>query len=212
MMERTWKPATAVSLAAVVVVALGMVVLTGCLGRQSRIAAASWDPDTAADDAMTQLDKDGDGQLSAEELDAAPGLKYCVKQLDADENGKLSRQEVYDRIKLYQDLKVGLADFSCQVFYKKKPLANATLRLVPEPFLGAVVKSAVGTSMRGGQVRVITEGEDNPGAPIGMFRVEITSPDVKIPAKYNTETTLGVEVSPVTNPYQSGPITFDLKD
>jgi hypothetical protein len=66
--------------------------------------------------------------------------------------------------------------------------------------------------MRGGQVQVITEGEDNPGAPIGMFRVEITSPDVKIPAKYNTETTLGVEVSPVTNPYQSGPITFDLKE
>jgi hypothetical protein len=212
MMERSWKPVTAVSLAAVVVVALGMVVLTGCLGRQSRIAAASWDPDTAADDAMTQLDKDGDGQLSAEELDAAPGLKYCVKQLDVDENGKLSRQEVYDRIKLYQDLKVGLADFSCQVFYKKRPLANATVKLVPEPFLGEVVKPAVGTTTRGGQVQVIAEGEDNPGAAIGMFRVEITSPDVKIPAKYNTATTLGVEVSPVTNPYQSGPITFRLEE
>jgi hypothetical protein len=212
MMERSWKPVTAVSLAAVLVVALGVVALTGCLGRQSRIAAASWDPDTAADEAMAQLDKDSDGQISAEELDAAPGLKYCVKQLDADENGKLSRQEVYDRIKLYQDMKVGLSAFTLQVKYKKRPLANATVRLVPEPFLGDVVKPSSGTTTRQGHVQLIAEGEDVPAAGIGMFRVEITSPDVKIPAKYNTETTLGVEVSPVTDPYQSGPITFDLKE
>ena len=212
MMERSWGSVTALGLATFVVGSLGMVVLCGCLGGQSRIAAASWDPDSAADQAMKELDKDGDGQLSAEELDAAPGLKYCVKQIDADKNGKLSREEVYDRVKLYQDMRVGLMAFTCQVRYKGKPLANATVRLVPEPFLGGVAKPSSGTTTRQGHAQLKAEGEDVPAAAIGMFRVEITSPDVQIPAQYNTKTTLGVEVSPVTNPYQTGPIVFDLKD
>jgi hypothetical protein len=29
----------------------------------------------------------------------------------------------------------------------------------------------------------------------GIYRVEITHPSVKIPAKYNTETTLGIEIT-----------------
>ena len=47
------------------------------------------------------------------------------------------------------------------------------------------------------------------GVRAGMYRVEITSPSIKIGKKYNEETTLGVEVSPFTNPFEDpGGIRF----
>jgi hypothetical protein len=187
-----------------------MVVLNGCFGGQSRIPAAEWDPESMADKAMADLDKDGDGQLSEEELNAAPGLKDCLKRIDEDGNGMLSRQEVLDRIALYKEMRVGLTAFSCMVTKNKRPLANATVRLVPEPFLGGVPKVSTGTSSRSGHVQLIAEGEDVPAAAVGMFRVEITSTDTEIPAKYNTETTLGVEVAPVTKPDVTGSITYEV--
>ena len=42
-----------------------------------------------------------------------------------------------------------------------------------------------------------------------MYRVEITSPGMKIGSKYNEETILGVEISPFTNTYEDpGGIKF----
>ena len=55
-------------------------------------------------------------------------------------------------------------------------------------------------------------GDDFGGVRPGMYRIAITSPDVKIPAKYNDETTLGIEVSPFTNPFEeAGGPTINLK-
>jgi len=161
--------------------------------------------------AIVELDKDGDGKLSMEELDAAPGLKYCAKQLDTDGDGSLSQDEIKARISLYQKMKVGLTAFECTVLYNKRPLVGAKVRLVPEPFLGDVIKPLESVSKKGGQVGFAAEGINMSVVPIGMYRVEITSTDVEIPDKYNVNTTLGVEVSAVTDPYHQGPVVFQLK-
>ena len=58
---------------------------------------------------------------------------------------------------------------------------------------------------RSGIVRV------EPVVPVGMYRVEITSPDTQIPAKFNTKTTLSVEVSAADDPYHQGPVIFQLR-
>ena len=51
---------------------------------------------------------------------------------------------------------------------------------------------------------------DPPGVAPGFYRVEITAPGMNIPAKYNTETTLGQEVALDAKGIQEG-INFDLK-
>ena len=183
------------------------------MGRPARIEAPDWDPDQSADQAITDLDRDGDGLLSMEELTAAPGLKYNAKGLDAegDNDGKLSRDEIYARVKLYQDSRTGLKAFSCSVILDKRPLSGATVRLVPEPFLGNALEPNEGISDRGGQVRFQAEGFNMSLAKIGMYKVEITSTNVKIPATYNSATTLGLEIPPVTDPYHQGPVVFHLK-
>ena len=66
--------------------------------------------------------------------------------------------------------------------------------------MGGLVKAAVGTSNRRGVVHVGIPQEEMPdnlkginGMQLGLFKVEITHPDYSIPARYNTETTLGEE-------------------
>lgn len=178
----------------------------------SRIAAPEWDPEGMADKAMTDLDKDSDGLLSESELKSAPGLESCTKILDKDGNGQLSREEIEDRIKLYRESQTGLISFACVIKWQNKPLNGAEVKLVPEPFLGGMVEAATGKSSRDGSVFFKVPSAPVPGvAQVGMYTVEVTSSSVKIPSKYNTETTLGVEVSPVTVPGQSGPPVFNLR-
>ena len=185
----------------------------GCMGRPSRVDAPDWDPDQAADQAIADLDTNGDGLLSMEELDAAPGLKYCAEGIDAegDKDGKLSRDEIYQRVKLYADTGVGLKAFAAHVTLNGRPLVGATVRLVPEPFLGGAVEPNETVSKDGGQVSFKAEGINMSVAKVGMYRVEITSPDVEIPAEYNSKTTLGLEISPVTDAYHQGAVVFHLK-
>ena len=64
--------------------------------------------------------------------------------------------------------------------------------------MGSDAKAAVGTTNEGGAFEPITEGVPIPGVQPGVFRIEVSKKDPSgaetIPAKYNTETTLGVEV------------------
>ncbi|MEO2047211.1 MAG: hypothetical protein ABGX16_11635 [Pirellulales bacterium] len=186
-----------------------LLLLVGCSGAPSRVAAPEWEPEQIADQAIATLDKDGDGLLSTRELAAAPGLKYCADQLDQDGDQQLTRDEIRDRIKLYEDLRVGYTTFMCRVLYKGRPLPGALVKLIPEPFLGSIVEPAQGTTGRSGQVQLVAESSDMPVMRIGMYRVEITSSRVKIPEKYNKLSTLGVEVSGVTDP--NGQPVFMLK-
>ena len=84
---------------------------------------------------------------------------------------------------------------------------------MPEPYLGEEIKQAAGTTGKSGAASIAVPDEELPknqkgirGVHSGTFRVEITHPEISIPAKYNTETTLGFETNP-GNPY----VTFDLK-
>ena len=74
------------------------------------------------------------------------------------------------------------------------------MRLVPEKFLGEgmVAMVARGHTERNGMTGVtVPSGSgqaEGAGVPPGFYRIEITKPGMDIPAKYNTDTTLGVEV------------------
>jgi hypothetical protein len=86
-----------------------------------------------------------------------------------------------------------------------RPLVGAEVTLVPEEFLGTDHKSAKATTDPGGDFRLKTAGINSIGAQPGVYRIQVSKKDAAgkemIPARYNTETTLGVELgngSPVT--------------
>ena len=185
--------------------------LVGCSGKPSRIAAPTWDPAVMADRAIADLDQDADGKLSAAELASAPGLQYNAKQIDADGDGHLSRDEIFARIEHYQKMGVGLTPFTCTVLLNNRPLVGAKVRLAPEPFLGDIVEPREATSAEGGSVKFAAEGINMSVVPVCMYRVEITSPEVTLPARYNTETTLGIEVAAMTDIDHQGPPVFHLE-
>ncbi len=190
-----------------------MAAFSGCLG-PSRVGAPEWDVEKITDGCMEQCDKDGDGLISKKELDNAPGLKYAAKQLDADGDNQLSRDEVRQRFEDYQGSKAGAVGFTCYVLVRGRPLGDAKLRLVPEPFLADYIAEAEGEvydEATGIATAQTISDEDLLGVRPGMYRVEITSPSFQVGAKYNTETTLGVEVAPFTNPFlEAGGIKFNV--
>lgn len=173
-------------------------VLLGCSGRRVPMPAIS--ADKAGQEALAQYDSNKDGVLDADELKRSPALSSGVKALDKNKDGRISAEEIAERIKAYQASQVGLMGLVVQVTLDGKPLAGATVTLVPEKFLGDAIKPASGVSDARGTVQIRTEGAEVPGAACGWFRVEVSKKDSTgretLPSRYNQTTTLGLEVAP----------------
>ena len=91
-----------------------------------------------------------------------------------------------------------------QVMLDGKPLSGAVVEFVPEPFLGDQVKPASGTVNQFGDVAPTVSDADKPdpklpgGVHFGLFTVKISKPSgakETVPARYNANSTLGLEVS-----------------
>lgn len=187
----------------------GFCLLCGCFGgTPARIDAPDWDVDAITDGCMAQCDLDGDGMITkAEAKENAPGLDYAFRQLDTNEDKKLSREEVFTRFDDYEKSKVGEMGLTCFVTYRGRPIVGGQLRLVPEAFMADYISEATGEvvddSTGQAQVSLIEPG---------MYRLEVTSDAMKVPAKYNDETIIGIEAAPFTNPFETaGGPRFNLK-
>lgn len=189
--------------------------LSGCFGGPSRIAAPEWDVEAITAACMLQADADSDGFVTkAEAKENAPGLAYALPQLDADGDKQLSPDEIQQRFQDLKDAKTGVQGFNVRLSYKGRPLRQADIRLVPEPFLEGIVEPADGQIVDeySGLADFDIPGDEFYGVRPGMYRIEVRSDDVKIASKYNDETTLGVEVIPFTNPNEAaGGINIQLK-
>ncbi len=169
---------------------------------------------SAAHKAMELYDTNHDGFLDAKELENVPGLKAALKQVDSNHDGKISEQEIADRIKSWADLRIGRTEVICQVTHNGKPLAGAKVVFVPEKFLGGTIQSGSGTTSANGQAHVscpYAADSAVKGLAPAFYRVEVTKEGEKIPAKYNTETTLGAEVAGGRHAKESGGLFFDLQ-
>jgi hypothetical protein len=185
-------------------VAMGCWLLTVCgCGGLSPVKPPDVDADEAAGAAILEYDSNGDGQLSAEELKKLPAIK--LKDVDSDNNGQLSADELAARLRQWTEGRAGILSFHGVVTLDGSPLSDAEVMLDPEPFLGDAVKPAQGTT-RSGDVIVKIDPELLPldqrtlrGVHPGLYKVRITHPSIKIPARYNTETILGQEILPGTS-------------
>ena len=195
---------------------VGLVVFAlacGCSGGPPALAPPGISPGDAADEALTLYDKDGSGDLSEEELQACPGILVAREVYDANGDGTISREEIEARLQKFVDSKVALTQLVAVVRLDKRPLEGATVRFIPEAFLGESIKEATGVTGKSGGAMMDVADSDLPGNQAGLvgiqfgtYRVEVTHPETMIPPRYNTDTTLGYDTQP-----GNISVAFDLK-
>jgi len=183
---------------------LAAILLASCSSTPSRVQQPGIDPEGAGEMAMELYDTNGDGKVAGEELEKAPGLKALVGTADVDQDGALTAEEVAARIYRWQEQKTGVMIFSFVVTLNGKPVEGANVTFEPEPFLGDEIKAGIGETGFGGSGGASIPKDQRPsptsppGMHLGLYQVKISKVAngvETIPAKYNTQTTLGQEVA-----------------
>jgi hypothetical protein len=193
--------------------------VSSCSSGPTRIEAIAVDPSDLSQAILEAHDTDGNGALSSEELKVLPPLSLAQKQYDMDGNGELSAAELVARFeKIFDPNMGGVLPVRCRVTRNGAPLADAEVRFVPPKELEEVLPPATGFSESDGIVAPGLAPEDvpenfpNKRVPVmrpGIYLVEVTHPQLKIPPQYNTQTTLGKEVySQLLN---GPPLPIDLR-
>ena len=194
--------------------------LGACSRGPSRVEPPGIDPASAGSLAIEEYDSDSDGKIAGEELDNAPALRAALPRLDADGDGAVSADEVAARVHAWKEMRTGLASVRCHVTLDGQPLAGALVVFEPESFLGEEIKPASGTSNQFGDAAPSVARADLPdptlpgGAHFGLYKVRITKPAngrETLPARYNSATTLGQEVSYDDPGIENNNLTFALK-
>jgi hypothetical protein len=181
----------------------------GCDREPIHDVGPPYSPSTAAAKAIELFDANNDGKIAGSEFDACPGLKASLKVIGTDAEAGVTPEQIAARVKKWCDLHVPRTSLACLVSYNGRPLADATVKFIPEKFLAdALPDAATGKTNQHG-LAMITVRYGEPGVPPGMYRVEITKDGEEIPAKYNTTTELGQEVS-LDNPDLDFGVKFDL--
>jgi len=196
---------------------LGLLLFIGCFGQTSRIAGVHIDVQRAADRMMAEYDKNHDGFLSQDELAALPPVNVNRKWYDADRDGKISAEELRKGLRDIFNPKDGLLTVVCEVTRNGQPLTGANVKFVPLPELDNVIPPASGVSDSHGSAVLNLPDEDRPPhtparIPVvrpGLYLVEVTHDQLKIPDEYNARTTIGKEVS--GNTTAGGPLKIQLK-
>ena len=196
-----------------------LLVLSGCSRRPQslHVEAPAYDAAAVATGVLELYDKNGDGQLSSQELQACDVIARHVESIDKDTNGAVSREEIEARVNSWIQSNTGLMQFMCTVTMGGKPLDGAQVELVPEPYLESLLTPATGTTDAAGMVALSVPTEQLPEAhrnfrmtQPGFYKVRITHPTVRVPARYNEQTTLGCEVSAETASFTTR-VVFELK-
>ncbi len=190
--------------------------IAGCGGGPIALKQIEIDPAASGQRAIEAYDKNGDGVLAGEELDQAVSLKSAMSRLDLDQDGQVTAEEVTGLIELATNDVVVITTVKCNVYLDGELLDGAIVTFEPEEFLGAGIPNASGITSKGrADITIAEEQRQDPtarGVHIGLYRVKISKIVgglETIPAKYNTNTTLGIEVARRAS-WKPGAARFDL--
>ena len=181
-----------------VLMVFGLMVF-GCSGRPGRLKAPEIDAEDAGNKAMAQYDTNGDGAVGGGELQKAPSLAAAFGRLDTDGNGRVSGEEVAARVRFWAARKLGRISTQCLITRNGQPLEGVTVTYEPEEFLSGSISGGSGVTNKQGLAVISVPGVTSPGVPCGLYLVKVTKLEggrETIPAKYNSETILGREISP----------------
>jgi hypothetical protein len=177
--------------------------LTGC-GGPNRIKPPKINASAAAKEAMKMYDTNQDGKISGDEFGRCSALKAIAK------DGVVTPEMIAEQCTKWTKGDCGRVPGCIRILHNGKPLVGASVKLVPEKFLGKDIATVTAVSEANGFVPV-TVPSTYPGEPrgisVGFYRVEVTKDGENIPAMYNTETILSL---PVLGDVLSG-VPFDLK-
>lgn len=184
----------------------------GCSGKPGRLEPPAI-PSDAGQQAVTKYDANGNGAIDGDELGKVPALKASLKRVDANGDGQVTPEEITARIDAWRKSRVALTRVTATVRRDGRPLSDAVVTLAPESFLGDAVKAARGTTDNSGSTHLeISRSPDESGVQLGFYRIEVSKQGAdgqeQIPARYNAETELGVEVT--RDDPSSERITVDL--
>lgn len=189
----------------------------GCSGHSGRLSPPNIDAAAAAAKLIAQYDTSKNSAIDGAELDRVPAVKSALSKYDPNGDRQVSADEIAARIELWQIVPVASMPISCTVRRGSRPLPNAKVVLEPEaPFAGQLLR-AEGTTDSGGfaQLAIHPDGEQRQsvnGVQCGLYKVRITASlggGRELPAKYNTNTQLGMEVAPDAEFMHTG-LRFDL--
>ena len=179
--------------------ACASLILAGCCSRvPTGPDRPEFDAVTSGQQAIGTYDKDGDGQISGEELKACPALEMALPRVDKNGDSAISADEVADRITYFQTAKTTIISGSTEVTMSGEPVVGATVTFEPETFMGSQFKTCTGETDERGVAFVTGHDSKFPGIYLGFYRVRISKKEgdrETIPAKYNTESTLGYEAT-----------------
>ncbi len=194
--------------------------ITGCRYQLPALRPPAFDPDGAAAAAMAQYDTNSDGKVDKSELKSAPGLKFSLERIDTDGDGAITAEEISAMIQeKWVDAGAGIMLVGAKVVYRGRTIDGVKITFEPEEFLGDVLHPATGETDMDGFASMSMAKEHMPhdnvraGVSPGLYLVRISKEvDGKelIPKKYNTETTLGVEVAARAS-YMPGSVVFELR-
>ncbi|MBX3432098.1 MAG: hypothetical protein KF847_02000 [Pirellulales bacterium] len=178
--------------------------LTGCSSRPGAIDVPRFDPGAISAKAMELYDKDKDGFIAGSELLSAPGLNAAMKTIDTNGDQKIEVGEIAERVRMWGQMQIGLLSFQCSATLDGTPLVGAKVTFEPEEFMLGTIQAAeadlgaLGVSSPTIPKEKRPSPDTPPGVQAGIYKVRISRiQDGKetIPAKYNTETILGQQVS-----------------
>lgn len=132
----------------------------------------SYDAATAASKAIETYDHNGDGKLSADEIESSAALAASKQRIDRNGDGILTAEEIQMRLEEI-DAQSDYIGLDVTVSYKGRPLVGAELTLTPEPFMGAGNPIFTGITVEGGGGPLVNQGRRLPGIPPGFYEATI---------------------------------------
>jgi hypothetical protein len=190
-----------------VVGTLAVLCASGCSHYPPPPQQADVSPREAGRQAIAEYDANQDGKLDGTEISKSPPLKYAMQkskdEIDTNGDGMLSADEIAARIDYW--LHSGTIVISCNplVTIGGRPLAGATVTFEPEEFLGPGYTACEGVTDAHGFAYVKGPDPMYPGIHLGFYRVKISrvvGGRETIASRYNSSTELGYEA----RPYQEG--------
>ena len=175
-----------------------LIAAAGCSPKGATVTEAplpKYDADEIAKAALSEFDRNQNGSIEGTELNACPALKGALAEFDTNGNKQLTAEEIRTRVEAYGSGSTGTVQVSCEVRLDRQPLDGATITFTPEKCMGSSLKTGVGkTDADGRCAEYLLDGKTYRGLAPGLYRIQITKDGVSIPAKFNTQTTLGKEI------------------
>jgi len=208
------RPASLRGATLLVAAGTALAITAGCAGGPARVTAPRIDASWAASAAIRLCDRDGNGTVSPSEAAASPGLAAAFERIDTNQDKSLSATEITARIADWANHGVGIVAQPVQITWNGKPLAGGRVELVPEPYLNRWLKPAGSAIAPNGMCRPSLPPEDLPqglrtGMHCGLYTVRITHPTLKVPARYNEQSILGIEMRPDQDPFDPSRIALE---